>query len=168
LGEFAELGATLYQSSDREYSLEDSFTLQFRLRNGIEGVMASTARAWSPRACERVVGTRGTLTVENGVVSISDKAGTRPVAVPAELARTPVHQDLSFVGENSRYHRTHMTNFDISSYIVQAREFADAILGWKSGPSLAADFRDGVAHMVLIEAVRESARTRRYVTIPEL
>jgi predicted dehydrogenase len=165
VGEFAELAAMVRSSTDRGQDIEDSYTVQFRLKNGLEGVIGSTSRAQDTRYVERIVGTAATLTVENGVVTVTDAQGARPVEVPPELQFTPVFQDIAHLDVTSRYQLVHLQNYDLSSYIAQARSFADAIAGKANDVVPPATFEDGVAHMRLIEAIRESSENRRYVTL---
>lgn len=165
VGEFAELAAMVHTSADRGSDIEDGYTVQFRLRNGLEGVIGSTARAWDSRYTERIVGTRATLSIDGGVVMITDAQGKRPVPVRPEFAFTPVFQDTAHLDVTSRYQLVHLQNYDLASYIAQARSFADAIRGQSADLVPPASFVDGLAHMQLIEAIRESSRTRRYVSL---
>ena len=65
LGEFEGVSAGLTTVADRHMTAEDSYTVHFRLRSGVEGVMQSTAGAWGPPLfTTRIAGRAGTLWVD--------------------------------------------------------------------------------------------------------
>lgn len=150
-GEFASLSAALPLVSARDASAEDSYSMRFRLANGVEGVLQQTAGAWGPpTATSRVAGTTGTLWVENGVVKLANRDGVQELPVPEELALPPLSADLDA--------RQRAMLFELPAYIrlcevlragVDGRPLPDAV----PVPT----FRDGLATMEVIDAVRASA-----------
>ena len=90
LGDFAGVSAGLPRVAEHEWAAEDSFSVRFRLTNGVEGVMHESASDWGPRMfMTRVAGTSGTLWIEGGAVHVADSAGTRKLPVPDDLAALP-------------------------------------------------------------------------------
>ena len=87
LGEFAGVSASLSLVADRDWTAEDSYTIHFRTRSGVDGIIQSTAGGWGPPvACTRVYGSRGTLWIEGNSVQVADRSGTRTLDTPADLA----------------------------------------------------------------------------------
>jgi predicted dehydrogenase len=87
LGEFESVSATLPTVSAREGVAEDSYSVRFRMVNGVEGILQHSAGGWGPvTGMTRVAGTRGTLWIENGIVKMADHNGTRDLPVPDDLA----------------------------------------------------------------------------------
>ncbi len=150
LGEFESLGAALPIVSDRKNVAEDSYVLRFRMKNGAEGILQQTAGAWGPIASmTRVAGTRGTLWVDNGAVHIADCDGARELPVPADLAlpEFPVSDD-----EGHRY--SHL----LGPFIRLCEALKAGVDGRPANSAVALPtFRDGVACMEVMDAIRTSA-----------
>ena len=90
LGEFESLSANLFLVSDRVADCEDTYSMRFRMKNGVEGSMQQSAGAWGPMATLwRCAGTKGTVWIEQGKVMVADKAGTRELPVPDDLLLPP-------------------------------------------------------------------------------
>src|SRR5258706_1151359 len=86
LREFDTPSANLFLVSDRQADCEDSYSMRFKLRNGVEGSMQQSAGAWGPMTTLwRCIGTRGTVWTEGGKVFVAGKAGTRELPVPDDL-----------------------------------------------------------------------------------
>ena len=87
LGEFAGVSAGLSLTSGRTMTAEDTFTVHFRSRSGVEGIMQSSAGTWGPPVVSmRISGTAGTVWTEGDAVWVADQKGARPVEPPADLA----------------------------------------------------------------------------------
>ena len=72
--------------SNRDWTAEDTYTVHFRTRNGVDGVMQSSAGSWgTPLAATRIAGSKGTLLVEGNDVFVADGTGQRKLDVPADL-----------------------------------------------------------------------------------
>jgi predicted dehydrogenase len=169
LGELEGVSASLTQVSARDWDVEDSYTVHFRTRSGVAGVMQSTVAAWGPPVfVTRVAGDRGTVWAEFDTVRIADAAGTREVPAPADLplARPdPPPGDLL----STAYDGLHVFGIEMAPYTRLFTTFLDLI----AGRPVAADpppatFADGLAGMQVLDAIRQSARERRWVAIPEV
>ena len=167
LGEFEGVSASLPLVADRSMTAEDSYTVHFRTRNGVDGVMQSTAGAYGPPLfVTRVAGTAGTVWVDFDTVSIADAGGQRQVPVPDDLVLPPPDPppaDLLV----SAYDQLHAFGIDLPPYTRLYQTFADLITG-RPVPDdpRPATFADGVADMAVLDAIRQSAAEQRWVPIP--
>jgi len=158
LGEFEGVSAALTLVSDRAMTAEDSYTVHFRTRSGVDGVMQSTAGAWGPPLfTTRIAGSAGTLWVDFDTVSIADRDGTRQVPAPADLVLPPPDPppaDLLV----SAYDQLHAFGIDLPPYTRLYQTFADLVAG-RPVPAdpPPATFADGVADMAVLDAIRRSA-----------
>lgn len=149
-GEFASLSASLPTVSDRKDGAEDSYTVRFRLTNGLEGVLQHTAGAWGPSlSISRIAGTQGTLWIENGVVKLATAEGMRDLPVPDDLALKAASDDP----------RERMAQFELLPYerlceVLRAGVEGRPLPGAVAIPT----FRDGVAAMKVMDAIRASAQ----------
>jgi predicted dehydrogenase len=166
LGEFSGVSATLAHAAPRAMTAEDSYMVHFRLATGVEGIMASSAAAWGPPlVVARVVGTTGTAWVEGDVVRTGDGNGSHVVPTPPDLVHPPPDPppgDLMVTA----YDLMHASGIDLAPY---TRLFG-SLRARLSGRPLPDDpapatFADGVANMVVIDAIRRSARHRTWVDI---
>ncbi|HEY2104563.1 MAG TPA: Gfo/Idh/MocA family oxidoreductase [Candidatus Binataceae bacterium] len=174
LGEFESVSADLTFGTDRNMNADDGYSLVFRLKSGLEGILQGSCRAWDFVNVARVSGTDATASVEmdaqtfRPVLWIADRNGKRAVpaadgfAVPAALDTLPSSQ------ETPAYDAIHNIVSGSPEYIMQAAAFRDAISGRSAGPVTPANFRDGVAHMMVIEAVEQSAQRREWIHLDPL
>ncbi|HEY2427530.1 MAG TPA: Gfo/Idh/MocA family oxidoreductase [Acidimicrobiales bacterium] len=160
LGEFEGVSAALptVGRHSRAWSVEDSYSVRFRLVSGVEGVLQSSSADWGPiLITARVVGTEGTVWAEGDNVSVADHRGTRVLGAPADLPAEPA-QPPPADALVTAYDLLHSTGIDVVPYTRLYRTFAALIDG---GP-VAADpapgtFADGVAAMEVMDAIRRSA-----------
>jgi predicted dehydrogenase len=151
LGEFDDLSANLFLTSDRKAEVEDSYSMRFTMKNGIEGSMQQTAGAWGPMATMwRCAGTKGTVWTEGGKVLVADKQGTRELEVPADLALPPAPA----AEDGAR----RMSHFEIGPFT----RFCEALRAGVEGrdvpsPVPIPTFRDGLASMQVLDAMRSSS-----------
>jgi predicted dehydrogenase len=142
LGDFHSLSASLMTVSDRSDVAEDSYSMRFRLKNGVEGSMQQSAGAWGPMAslC-RCAGSKGTVWIEAGKVYVADKDGTRELEVPSDLAlpTPPVPQ------------------YEVAPFIRLCEAMKAAIEGGNPQAVAVPTFRDGLASMVVMDAMRASS-----------
>jgi predicted dehydrogenase len=161
LGEFEGVSAGLQQVAEHDWAAEDSFSVRFRLTNGVEGVMHESAGDWGPpMLMTRITGTSGTLWVEGGAVHVADAKGTRRLPVPDDLTALPFDPppaDLLV----SDYDRMRTGVGEIPPFTRLYRTFGDLISG-KPVPDdpRPGTFADGVAAMAVIDAIRQSAASR--------
>jgi predicted dehydrogenase len=158
LGEFEGLSAGLPGVTERGWSAEDSYTVHFRLRNGTEGIMQSTASDRGPLVMmTRIVGSLGTVWAEGDTVRVADAAGTAVVDPPSDLDFGPPEPPPSDLLVTA-YDLLHSTGIDVGPYtglmtafraLVEGRPIAD--------DPRPATFADGVANMAVLDAIRRSA-----------
>ena len=164
LGEFAGVSASLSQVAARDWDVEDTFTVHFRTRSGAAGILQSTIGAWGPPVfCTRVAGERGTVWADFDTVHVADASGTRTVPAPDDLpiaAPEPPPDDLLVTA----YDGLHAFGIDLPPYTRLCEAFRARIEGRAvpDDPPLAT-FADGVAAMRVLDAIRESSRTRAWV-----
>lgn len=152
MGDFESLSASLSTVSARNAGAEDSYTLKFRLRNGVEGVIQQSAGAWGPPASmTHVAGTLGTLWVENGIVKLATKEGVRDLPETPDLQLPVPSEDHGSSGKPKNL-------FELPPYIRLCEVLRARMDGQDFTPVVPAPtFRDGVAAMEVIDAARRSA-----------
>jgi predicted dehydrogenase len=153
LGEVEAVSASLATVSDRPSgSADDSFTVRLRFVSGAEAVLQQTAAAWGvPLTVTRVVGTEGTVWLDDGAAWLADRAGTRALPVPDDLTLP----DPPGESDDPRHRFTHL---ELGPYT----RLAEVLRAGVDGRSLAAavpipTFADGLACMRVLDAVRSSA-----------
>ena len=152
LGDFAEVSARLPVVSDRAGVAEDTFVVRFRLRNGVDGVLAQTAAAWGPMTgVTRVVGTRASAWIEGSDAWLADGDGARRLDVPPDLALPRPSGE----SDDPRHRFTHLELGPFTRLCQALRAGVDG-RGIESAVPLAT-FADGVAATRTLDAVRASA-----------
>lgn len=166
LGEFAGVSASLPLVSDRDWSAEDSYIVHFRMKNGADGVLQSTAGAWGmPVICSKFYGNKGTLSIEGDNVTVANADGIKAIDVPEDLVNeAPSPPPAEFM--STTYDHLHAAGFDLAPYTKLCALMRDRILG-KDIPDdpAPATFADGVAGQRVLDAIRLSAVERRWVDI---
>jgi len=166
LGEFAGVSASLTLVSDRDWSAEDSYTVHFRMKNGVDGVLQSTAGGWGmPVICSKFYGTEGTLSIEGENVTVANAQGIKTVDVPEDLVNAaPSPPPAEFMV--TTYDHLHAAGFDLAPYTKLCSLMRDQILGESIPESPApGTFADGFAGQKVLDAIRLSAAERRWVDI---
>jgi len=153
LGEFDNLSANLMLVSDREVEAEDSYSVRFRMKNGVEGSMQQCAGAWGPFVSDwRCAGSKGTVWIDQGKVMIADKMGTRELPVPDDLFLPPAPP-----AEDPNSSRR-MSHFEIGPFTRLCEAFRAAITGEAHTSAVSPPtFRDGLASMRILDVMRASA-----------
>lgn len=152
LGEFDTISGSLFLVSERVADAEDSYSLRFRLKNGVEGSMQQTAGAWGPMATLwRCAGTRGTLWTEAGKVMVADRSGARELPVPDDLGLpSPPVADASSGGRAAP--------FELGPFTRLCEALRAAVDGREADQAVPAPtFRDGLASMQVLDAIRSSS-----------
>jgi predicted dehydrogenase len=166
LGELAGLSAGLSVTSERDMTADDTFTVHFRTRSGVEGIMQSSAGTWGPPLVSmRLSGSRGTVWTEGDAVWVADSQGSRRIEPPADLLvgpPDPVPTDLM----TTSYDFWHSTGIDMGPFtrlfqVLRARSRGEAV---PDDPA-PATFADGVADMVILDAIHQSSAERRWIDI---
>lgn len=134
--------------------VDDSFNIRCAMRDGTDVALVQSGAAAGPGASMiRVMGTTGTLWAEGDTVYLADDAspGGAVLHPPPELALPNV--DGLATGPLAE-----MTRSELPPYIRLAQAFRAAIEGESppAGPR-PATFRDGLACMRVLDAVRSSA-----------
>ena len=166
LGEIDGVSAGLNLAADRGATAEDSYTVHFRTRSGVEGIMQSTAGAWGmPLFATRVTGSKGTARAEGDVVTVGDASGERAISLPDDLKPStfdPPPADLT----ETAYEKMHAYGVEMPLYTRLAERFRDLIEG-RDVPDDPphATFADGVAGMAVLDAIRRSAAERSWESV---
>jgi predicted dehydrogenase len=166
LGEFEGVSAGLPRLADHGWTAEDGYSVRFRLRSGVEGIMQSSAADFGPiLVTTRIAGTRATAWMEGDGVAIADASGTRMADVPADLLLAPPDPPPSDLLVTA-YDLMHSTGIDLAPFTRMAEAFRDRILGRPVAEDpRVATFVDGVANMAVLDAIRESAATGAWVAV---
>ena len=167
LGEIEGVSAGLNVVSARDMTAEDSYTVHFRTRSGVEGVMQSTAGAWGmPLFVTRIAGTKGTVSIDFDTVTVSTAAGAEKVPVPDDLVLPPPEPPPADLLVTA-YDQLHAFGIDLAPWTRMAETFAALIRGEPvPADPVPATFADGVAGMKVLDAIRQSAADHAWVPIP--
>lgn len=154
LGDFASLSANLMVVSDRNDVADDSYSMRFQLKNGVEGSMQQSSGAWgTPATMWRCAGSKGTVWLEGSKVMVADKTGTRELTVPDDL-KLPPPPPAADPNSSDR-----LSHFEIGPFTRLCEALRDSIEGRQcSSPVAPPTFRDGLASMQVMDAIRASAR----------
>ena len=166
LGEFEGVSAALPVVAERDWTADDGYSVRFRLRSGVDGILQSTAADWGPfLAVARIVGSTGTAWSEGDAVKVADRSGTHAVPVPEDLRLPPPDPppgDLL----HTAYDMLHAGGIDLGPYTRLCEVFRDLILGRPVPKDPAPPtFADGVASMAVIDAIRRSAARGSWVAV---
>jgi predicted dehydrogenase len=166
VGEISGVSAALSLISDRDWTVEDSYTVHFRTQNGCNGVLQSAAGGWGPPLiCSRVYGTKGTLSIEGDRIRIDDAGGSRVLDTPEDLVNdAPSPPPAEFM--KTAYDNLHAAGFDLAPYTKLCGVLRDRILGEPTADDpKAATFADGLAGQKVLDAIRKSSQQGRWVDI---
>jgi predicted dehydrogenase len=166
LGEIAGVSASLTLVGDRDWSVEDTYTVHLRTTSGVDAVLQSTAAAWGPPViCSRIYGSRGTLWIEGDAVRVADRSGTRTLAVPGDLENPPPEPPPSEFMLTT-YDKLHAAGFDLAPYTKLCDVMRRRILGLETPADPApASFADGVAGQMVLDAIRRSSAEQRWIEV---
>lgn len=172
LGEFTDVnGRVMTLGATPGMTADDSFDVQFRLASGVEGVFVhSMGAAGEMFSTVRIIGTEGAAGIDGESVWVSDNKGTkRTVPLPADLIQPPPepfpHPEIM----RTAYEFGHSFGGDLEPYTRLLLAMRERMAGRASGDSPPlASFRDGVAGQAVLDAIRRSARERRWVSIQPL
>ncbi|WP_037599929.1 Gfo/Idh/MocA family protein [Streptacidiphilus rugosus] len=167
LGEFAGLSAGLTRTRERgSGTAEDAYSIHFELATGVDGVAQSSIASSGPLLMTtRITGSSGSLWIEGDQVCLADVHGRTTLVAPpdpAAAAPEPPPPDLLVTA----YDRLHATGIDLTPYTRLAATFRSLIEDGKPLPGpIPATFADGLALARVLDAVRRSARERRWVQL---
>jgi predicted dehydrogenase len=166
LGRFGGVSASLNLLSDRDWTVEDSYTIHFRTVTGVEGILQSAAGGWGPPViCSRFYGSKGSLWIEGDRIKVADSSGVRILETPEDLKNDPPEPPpAEFMV--TMYDHLHAAGFDLSPYTKLFKTMA-VLIRDRNAPAdpAAATFADGVAGQAVLDAVRRSSAEKRWVDI---
>jgi predicted dehydrogenase len=166
LGRFRGVSASLDLLSDRDWSVEDSYTIHFRTVTGVDGILQSAAGGWGPPViCSRFYGSKGSLWIEGDRIKVADSSGVRILETPEDLANDPPEPPRAEFMV-TMYEHLHAAGFDLSPY-TKLFETMGTLIRDRNAPvdPAPATFADGVAGQAVLDAVRRSSAERRWVEI---
>ncbi len=158
LGDFDGVSATLVQVVDRAVTADDGFVVHFRMCNGCVGTLQSTAADRGVVVETRVTGSTGTAWIDGvgATVTVADHSGSRVLPVPDALAPMTA-PPLPDGAATTTYERMTTFGVEYGPFVRLATVFRERILGNDPPGPRPATFRDGVAQMAVLDAVRASA-----------
>jgi len=159
LGEFETVSASMANVSLSRGAVDDTFSVRFRLANGLEGVLQQTSGAYGPLTeITQIAGEKGRVWLDEHGVHFADAKGAREIPVPTDLALPPPPA-LTGDPRNDRSDWQAMAYVEIAPYTQLSRTLRALILGEPpSSPVPAATFADGLANMRVMDAIRRSAQ----------
>ena len=159
LGEFDSVSASLTSVIATRGPADDSFAVRFRMKNGLEGVIQSSAGTWGPPLdVTRICGSEGTLWTHAGCVHFSGRSGEHQLPIAPEL-QLPAHPPITADPRHQTVRWRNLVGIELAPYTALCRSLRTAIAGTPaSSPVTPASFADGVAAMAVIDAIRASAR----------
>lgn len=159
LGDFDSVSASLTTVALTRGPVDDSYSVLFRLKNGVEGVMQQSSAAYGPLTeLTEIAGDKGRIWLDGRAVRFADKKGERDVPIPVELTLPPP-PPLTADPRNARDDWKAMAYVEIAPYTELCMTFRALILGeTPRSPVRMASFADGLANMEVMDAIRRSAR----------
>jgi predicted dehydrogenase len=154
LGEFTTVSASLRVVSDRRVTADDSFAVRARMANGCDAMLAQTAGAWGETTgITRVAGSRATVWLDGSTAMIADRAGARPLPVPADLVLPPAPAPAPVDDPTHAY-----PHLELGPYTRLAECFRAGVCGEPASAAVPVPtFADGLADMRVLDAIRASA-----------
>ncbi|CAA0095910.1 Myo-inositol 2-dehydrogenase [Halioglobus japonicus] len=165
LGDFTGVSATLELLSDHDWTADDAYSAHFRTSTGVSGVMQSSISAvGSFQSSLRVIGSSGSLWVENDQVIISDATGQRTLEAGAYANDHPVPPSADLLV--TAYDMLHSMGTDLAPYTKLYETFRNQILGDSAPSDIApATFADGVQMQKVLDAIRTASAEKCWVDI---
>jgi predicted dehydrogenase len=158
LGEFASLSGSVETMVPQNGDADDAYAFRFRLTNGVDGMVQSATAAWGPGVeVMRIMGTKGSVWLEGTEIKFADANGTRDVPHDREFALPPM-PPLPADPRHETAKWKWLVAVELPAYVRLAEIFRSLIEGRE--PSRAVPiptFRDGLASMEIIDAIRASS-----------
>lgn len=165
VGEFEAVNASVEPADEFGLNADIAFNVLFRLRNGLQGIMQGCGSTFDYSQIFRVTGNEGTAAIEPGSgVWLTTPRGREQVARPGNYSLPAGFEALPDSPGASLYEINHNRAGGGPEYTALAAAFRDAILGLP-GFVKAADFRDGVAHMQVLDAIEGSVASGGWVNV---
>ena len=166
LGEFDWVSATLQTLSPRTMTADDTYTVQFGLTTGVEGIMhSSCATGGQFLAATKITGDGGSAWLQGDDLWIDTGEGPRQLDTPDDLRNSaPIPPPAELL--HTAYDMWHSTGLDLSPYTQLFVVLRERILGNAvAADPAAATFRDGVAGQAVLDAIRRSSREKSRVSV---
>jgi predicted dehydrogenase len=166
LGEFDRVSARVQTLAPRSMTADDTYTVQFRLMTGVEGIMhSSCAIGGQFLATTKITGTDGSAWLQGDDVWVDTGAGPRQLDTPDDLRNSaPIPPPPELL--HTTYDMWHSTGLDLSPYTQLYAVARDRIAGKPvAADPPAATFADGVAGQAVLDAIRRSSREQSWVTV---
>lgn len=176
MGEFKRVSGTLQKMCPGRPNMtsDDAYSIQFELESGAEGVIvAAMASPGQIIMGNKITGTEGGAWIQPGAtfadpaeVWVQNKDGIRRIDPPADLINPPPvpfeHEELIQTEQD----RWHTQGFDVAPYTRLFKEMKQRMAGQPvENRETAGDFRDAANGQAVLDAVRLSARERRWVDV---
>jgi predicted dehydrogenase len=153
---------------------DDCYSVQFEAGDGVMGTIVAAQEARSGFAmCTKVTGTEGGAWIKSGAsygdpeeVWIHDAQGMRQVPKPEDLVNPPPSPFPINELIQTEMDRWHTMGFDVPPYTRLFAELKARIEGREPAiPERAATFEDAVRGQAVLDAVRDSARSRQWLGV---
>jgi predicted dehydrogenase len=172
LGDFASVAGSVQRLRPRPgVTSDDSFTMNFSLECGVEGLIQSSAATLGPPLlATKMVGSTGVAWIDpltrTVVIDVGD--GPQEVPFPPDLVSPPPMPPAPEL-INTTYDQWHSTGNEAVISGRMYRAVRSLILGEdRSTPELLPTFADGAAIQAIIEALETSSAEHRTVALSEL
>lgn len=176
MGEFKRVSGTLQTLAPGRPNMtaDDCYSVQFELENGAEGVIIAAMASPGPIVmANKITGTAGGAWIQNGAtfadpaeVWVQNADGARRIDPPADIQNPPPTRFEVEELIQTEQDRWHTEGFDVAPY---ARLFSEMKLRMQGktpdSREVAGDFRDAAAGQAVLDAIRLSARERRWVDV---
>lgn len=158
LGEFESISAGLARVTISRGPVDDSYSLRFRMKNGVEGILQQCSGAYGPMTeVTHIAGSKGRIWLDGDAVRFADATGERELPIPADLALPPP-PPLTDDPRNQRIDWQAMAYVEIAPYTELCKSLKAAILGeTPASPVPVATFADGLANMAVMDAIVASS-----------
>ena len=168
LGPFQSVHATLQTLAPRSMTADDTYTVQFRLPNGLAGIMhSSCASGGQFVAATKITGTKGTAWLQGDDVWVDEAGGGGPRQVPTDedlVQAAPVPPPAEFL--HTAYDMWHSMGIDLVPYTRLYTVMGELVRGRpvpKDPPP--ATFAEGVEGQRVLDAIKRSSEERQVVTV---
>jgi predicted dehydrogenase len=158
MGDFDSVSGGIATLAPKNGDADDTYSFRFRLKNGIEGVVQQCAASWGPTIdVSKIMGTKGSVWLDGATAKIADASGERALPIDDDLKLPPV-PPLSADPRNESQKWKWLIPVELPGYIRLSEAFKDLIEGRDPPKTVPLPtFRDGLASMQAIDAVRASA-----------
>lgn len=153
LGEIDSVSATMSPPVSDRGRADDSYAVRFTVASGASGTLTESGASWLPEVVGStvIVGSAGSATIVGGDVVVGTPEGRRIVDV-----RPDVRAEASDPGSSDLISR--LSSLELEPYTRLCRSFLSSITEEEPVSDIAAaTFDDGLAEMLVIDAVERSA-----------